>query len=818
VVDIARLAYEIDSSQAKTARTDLERLTDSAKKAEGGAEGLERETKKAGGAMSVLSKGAVGAAAALGGLAAAGAFLTSATREAQTFETSMFRIEAVIRATGGVAGRSADQLRQQARDIALTTLESTEGILEAQRVLLTFRNVQGDTFDRTIKAAADMTAALGGSLTGATMQLAKALENPVQGLSALSRSGTVFTEQQRDMVRAMVEAGDMAAAQAFILSELEAQYGGTATAAAQGLAGAQDTLSQRMQEFRLGVADSLGLVSAATAANNALASVVKFLADNVDESRGFIIAAGVAITAVYLPAIAGAIFQTGVWIASLFTLRGALVATGIGAFIVLAGMLVNEMIKLAERVGGVSNAFNFMLAQGKAAALGIKAWFLGTIADITQSFQDMTWSIADGFNSVFGTSLRGMSGDAVQSLEAMTSAALVAAGSARGEVDALRDSFAAVAEEATAPEGTIAAVNAVADAMNKAGDAGKSAMKASQDAAKDLEQNINGPLQSAINGLSNAWGDFVANGFRDFKGFAQSVLGVFRQMISQMVAQAASARIMQALGLATAATAAGAGTAAAGTAAGAAAGTAAAGGLSFSGIATALGPVGLALGGAAIVGGLLFGRSRRRRQLRAQERAAQAEQQRAIASEADGLETRLLVAQGRDIEALNKARERELKSVNAANRALLEQVFAAEDARRINDERFDIENRLLELQGRASEVLARNREKELEATDAANRAILEQVFALEDQRDAAQRAADALQRFTGAGLFATSADRQFAATSGGFTRPSAQPLSPEERELLNEIVVAVREGNINQARLLTDIKRIEERRDLEPIQ
>jgi hypothetical protein len=132
------------------------------------------------------------------------------------------------------------------------------------------------------------------------------------------------------------------------------------------------------------------------------------------------------------------------------------------------------------------------------------------------------------------------------------------------------------------------------------------------------------------------------------------------------------------------------------------------------------------------------------------------------------------------------------------------------------EERYQLTNRLLGLQGRDAELLARQRERELKATNELNRPLLEQIYALEDQAAAAQRAADQMQRMMDSNLFVTAADRQFAATSAGFTQAAPTTLSAEDRTLLAEIVKAIREGDINSARLLTDLKRIEERRDLEP--
>jgi len=58
-----------------------------------------------------------------------------------------------------------------------------------------------------------------------------------------------------------------------------------------------------------------------------------------------------------------------------------------------------------------------------------------------------------------------------------------------------------------------------------------------------------GILIGGIEGISGAWGDFVASGFRDFEGFADAVLGSFRSMLAEMVALAARNQIMIQMGI-----------------------------------------------------------------------------------------------------------------------------------------------------------------------------------------------------------------------------------------------------------------------------
>jgi hypothetical protein len=407
MTDLAALGLSVRSDGVVVATEHLDKFKKSSDEAAKGADNLGAKSKTLQSALAGLARAAAPLAA---GLAAAFS-IGGALREAEKFETTMFRVQAVINATGGVAGRSADQLREQARQLAWSTLESTEGVLRAQQTLLTFRNVQGEIFDRAIVAAADMSAALGGDLNSATMQLAKALENPVQGLTALTRSGTVFTEAQKEMVKGMVEAGRTADAQRFILSELEAQYGGTAKAAAGGLAGAQDTLGQAFQELKLAIAESLGLLQAATTFNNTLAGAVIALTDAI---RGVGPAADVmetALSAVAVVVVTLAATQIPALVAALTTKLIAVRAATAGLTLMhvqmYAGAAASAVMTTAMRTLGVAVAF-------AGGPFGLLLAILGGVTAAAILFRDTTNTVApivnqaneavDGINKVLATS------------------------------------------------------------------------------------------------------------------------------------------------------------------------------------------------------------------------------------------------------------------------------------------------------------------------------------------------------------------------------------------------------------------------------
>src|SRR6188768_2803829 len=89
-----------------------------------------------------------------------------------------------------------------------------------------------------------MSVALGTDMKTSAMQVGKALNDPIKGLSRLTKVGVTFTDAQRAQVKAMQESGDMAGAQKVILAELTKEFGGSAEAAGKTLPGQLKILQQ----------------------------------------------------------------------------------------------------------------------------------------------------------------------------------------------------------------------------------------------------------------------------------------------------------------------------------------------------------------------------------------------------------------------------------------------------------------------------------------------------------------------------------------------------------------------------------------------
>jgi phage-related minor tail protein len=168
-------------------------------------------------------------------------FAKEAIKAAEGVQVANSRIEAIAKATqvfGSETQNVTSRLIKLAEAQELRLGVDAEVIKGVQGQLLSFKQLSesadtaGGTFDRVTEAAFNMAAAGFGSAESNAVALGKAFEDPVKGLTALRRSGTVFTEEQQNLIKSLVDTGDVAAAQEVILRELETQYGGVAAATA----------------------------------------------------------------------------------------------------------------------------------------------------------------------------------------------------------------------------------------------------------------------------------------------------------------------------------------------------------------------------------------------------------------------------------------------------------------------------------------------------------------------------------------------------------------------------------------------------------
>lgn len=187
-------------------------------------------------------------------------------------ERVLAQLDARIRSTGGAAGITRREMEDMASELQRVTTYGDEAVLAMQGVLLTFTNIRGDVFRETTPLILDMATALGTDLQSAAMQVGRALNDPVQGVSALTRAGVQFSQQQRDLIQQMVDTGDVAGAQRVILGELETQFGGSARAA-------RDTFGGALQALRNAIGDLMEAEGGLPEAREELERLTELLQD-----------------------------------------------------------------------------------------------------------------------------------------------------------------------------------------------------------------------------------------------------------------------------------------------------------------------------------------------------------------------------------------------------------------------------------------------------------------------------------------------------------------------------------------------------------
>jgi hypothetical protein len=371
-MDVFALSLRLKEEGAATVKAATDKLRGSFDSAAKSADGLDRSSNNL--------KRTLGA---LAGAFAIGATVRKFVAATSTAEFAQAQLAATIRSTGGVAQQSVSQLNEHASALQRMSTVGDEAINKAQALLLTFTKLRGDVFPQATAAVVDMAQALGTDLNSAALQVGKALNDPIAGVSALGRAGVQFSTSQKAMIRSLVETGRTAEAQRIILAELDTQFGGSALMARNTLGGALQALSNAFGDLfeitREGTASVTRLI-------NRLAFMVGALNDN---RRAMVqLAGGVTIAVVALTALA---FRAELAAAKIAIMAAAETAAG--------------FVRLARSIGLAAAAMELLgkagplrlLTLGVAVAGGVAA-FVGlrkAVDDSAGAFAEFERKLAE---------------------------------------------------------------------------------------------------------------------------------------------------------------------------------------------------------------------------------------------------------------------------------------------------------------------------------------------------------------------------------------------------------------------------------------
>lgn len=283
-------------NQTKTMKSDLQNFTDGVKNVAG------------------VFGVALGAAGLVG-------YLKKSVEAFEQSQAVMAQTNAVLKSTGGVAGVTAEQVRILAQSLQQQSKYSDESIQSAENLILTFTNINKDIFPETIGLVLDMSQAMGQDLNSSAIQIGKALQDPILGVTALRRVGVNFNETQADTIRKLVEGGQAAKAQAMILKELSTEFGGSAAAAAQTFSGRMAIMKNNIDDVAEVVGEALApaLLMFIDIVDGNASSALSSLRNNLKVIQiAFVDIATVAIVAAKI--IAGALSIIGGAVVSIFSL------------------------------------------------------------------------------------------------------------------------------------------------------------------------------------------------------------------------------------------------------------------------------------------------------------------------------------------------------------------------------------------------------------------------------------------------------------------------------------------------------------------
>ena len=415
-MNYAELVLTSDTRGLLKAKRDLKGVRDEGARTERGVTGSMGKVDRSFDKVGSSARRMVGAAAAA---AASIASVGAALRSADQFTAmqnglrgmgmSAAEAAASLDSIAGIAQRTRAPLEATASLYQRISMASQELGASQQEVL---------RFTENVGLALGASGAAAGQASGALLQLSQAMSGGtvraeefnsiLEGAFPIALAAARGIDEAGGSVgrlRALVIEGKISSEEFFdaILSQtdaLQTAFGETIPTMSQAvtvLGGGVTMLIGRLNEAT-GVTD--GIATAIMGMGNAAFSAAAFVTDNMDavgatfnDIQGVVIAAAGALTASYIPAAYGAVTATAAWVASLVTLKGALLATGVGALVVGAGLLIGKFFDLVDATGSWGAALSALGSLAKGVWQGIS-----TSAQAIAPAVNSVWqSIVSGF-------------------------------------------------------------------------------------------------------------------------------------------------------------------------------------------------------------------------------------------------------------------------------------------------------------------------------------------------------------------------------------------------------------------------------------
>lgn len=175
-------------------------------------------------------------------------FVGDLVSSAMEAEDNARLLDQQIKNLGVSASMTADQVKDVAADLQKFTRFTDDAAIKAQTLFLRLGTLDSQGIKRATVAAADLATVMGTDLEAASTKIMTAMKDPERGIMALRQAGIKFTDSEKEMIKALSEAGKEAQAQEIILAKLEAAIGGSAKAAGETAAGQMEIFKNRLSE------------------------------------------------------------------------------------------------------------------------------------------------------------------------------------------------------------------------------------------------------------------------------------------------------------------------------------------------------------------------------------------------------------------------------------------------------------------------------------------------------------------------------------------------------------------------------------------
>jgi hypothetical protein len=436
-----------------------------------------------------------------------------------------------------------------------------------------------------------------GEASSNAVQLGKALNDPIKGITALNRSGITFTADQKKLIKSLVDSGKTLEAQEIILKAIETQVGGTALATANSsdkmkvafslvseqigtallpafdriVAFTIDKIIPAVEVFINALTGKQSLSSSFTGAQEkafVFGNVVRAVIETIVNYQRFIVGFGAALAGMFV------IAKVSAAAGALVTIIGGIVK----ALQTLRTVGIMATIATAFATGGVSAAAGAAGAATAAAAIGIAFAGINAVMnnyrenveslptiDIeppdtgASAFQDIVLPTADTTGGGGGGGAGGSSANASAAMAKVVATASKAAtkalegmnnalSAARDRLQAARDAYAeykhSVKDAIISQFDFSSALSLFKDRQNTAKDASKRLADAQKEYNEALKSKDVERISGALKELTAAQKD-NARATRNNKTFMQTL----REQANQAVNFARKVRTLISMGL-----------------------------------------------------------------------------------------------------------------------------------------------------------------------------------------------------------------------------------------------------------------------------